>query len=271
MLTIALLAMIGYQLADAPQASPAEVARSTRESVLEELQTVALENCDLKRFGNAGDGGYLLCDDLSDGIESAYSFGHNAPFACNVAQRYRVPVHLDQCVDAGQPKCENGTLVLHEECIGTQSDFVEEKVVDSLEGQIYANQDAGKRLVVELDVEGDEWAPLATMPDDVLAQIDQMALEFHGVDDPAHLEILRRLKDHFFLVNVHFNNHVCSEATKPLPSPVFQVLLVNKNLGVVDPDAPVPAPPSPLNAPDRGGPDCQLEPEAPAETATGTE
>ena len=265
MLTIAVLALIAYQLGEASQPAPAEVARSTRESILEELQTVALENCNLKRFGNANDGGYLLCDNLGESIEAAYVYGHNYPFACGVAQRYGVPVHYYQCALPGEPTCDGGKVVRHEECIGTEPDFVGETFVDSLEGQLYGNEDAEKRLIVEIDIEGAEWAPLAEMPEQVFAQIDQMALEFHGVDDPAHLEILRRLKEYFFLVNVHFNNHVCSPANEPLPASVFQVLLVNKNLGIEDPDAPVPAPPSPLNAPDGTGPDCQLP--APAETS----
>ena len=44
-----------------------------------------------------------------------------------------------------------------------------------------------------------------------------------------------------------------------MPGRAYQVLWVNKRVGVLDPDAPVPAPPSPLNAPDNPElPDCQL-------------
>ena len=45
----------------------------------------------------------------------------------------------------------------------------------------------------------------------------------------------------------------------PLPAWAYQVLWVNRRIGIVDPTAPVPARMSPLNAPDSPTwPDCQL-------------
>ncbi len=44
-----------------------------------------------------------------------------------------------------------------------------------------------------------------------------------------------------------------------MPSRAYQVLWVHKRVGVLDKDAPFPAPPSPLNAPDGPDlPDCQI-------------
>jgi hypothetical protein len=71
--------------------------------------------------------------------------------------------------------------------------------------------------------------------------------------------MIRKLKKKFHVVNLHFNNWVCARRVEPLPAWAFQVLLVNKRLGVLDESAPTPAPPSPLNAPDNPDrPDCQL-------------
>jgi hypothetical protein len=62
------------------------------------------------------------------------------------------------------------------------------------------------------------------------------------------------------VVNLHFNNHGCRREADPLPAMAYQVLLVNKRLGVLDAAAPNPAPYNPLNTPDLAGvPDCQLE------------
>jgi hypothetical protein len=242
--------------------APPDVARQTREALLAELQPVVLANCELRRFGSEHDGGYLLCDNLSDGIESAYSYGVglNDDFGCDVAKRYGVSVHEYDCFDPGRPTCDGGVFVFHDACIGPRQELVDGRVFDTLQNQIAANGDAEKRLIVKMDVEGAEWESLAATPDAVLERIDQLPMELHGVDDPRNLEVLRRLKKHFHLVNLHFNNFACSAASAPLPAWAFQVLLVNKRLGKVDRKAPVPAPHSPLNAPDTGGPDCQLAP-----------
>jgi hypothetical protein len=71
--------------------------------------------------------------------------------------------------------------------------------------------------------------------------------------------VVRRLEQHFYLVNLHFNNWACSADTAPLPSPAFQVLWVNKRVGVLDRATRSPAAMSPLNAPDNpDAPDCQM-------------
>jgi hypothetical protein len=81
------------------------------------------------------------------------------------------------------------------------------------------------------------------------------------VDERRFLDVVRRLKTRFHLVNLHFNNHSCAADVAPMPGRAYQVLWVHKRVGVLDPDAPVPAPPSPLNAPDHAGlPDCQVAP-----------
>src|SRR5439155_23411987 len=49
--------------------------RKLREAILAELQPVALKNCTLKRFGSANDGGYLMCQNLIEPLDAAYSYG----------------------------------------------------------------------------------------------------------------------------------------------------------------------------------------------------
>jgi len=59
---------------------------------------------------------------------------------------------------------------------------------------------------------------------------------------------VRKLKEQFHLVNLNVNNWSCDPDSAPFPGWAYQVLFVNKRIGVVDPSAPVPAPASPLNA-----------------------
>ena len=114
-------------------------------------------------------------------------------------------------------------------------------------------------MIIKMDIEGGEWESLLAAPDELLASIPQLAMEMHGFDDPKILEALRKLKRNFYLVNLHFNNWSCTSKAAPLPAWAYQVLWVNKRIGIVDPTVPVPAPMSPLNAPDSPTwRDCQL-------------
>ena len=49
--------------------------KAQRRILFEMLQPVALTNCQLERFGEANDGGYLMCGNLLGGIQSGYSYG----------------------------------------------------------------------------------------------------------------------------------------------------------------------------------------------------
>jgi hypothetical protein len=86
--------------------------------------------------------------------------------------------------------------------------------------------------------------------------IMQLAL---NLIDQRIVDVLRKLKRNFYLVNLHFNNWSCTPKAAPLPAWAYQVHWVNKRIGVLDPAVPIPAPMSTLNAPDSPTwPDCQL-------------
>lgn len=229
--------------------------------MLAELQPVALKNCTLERFGSANDGGYLLCANLLDDLAAGYSYGvgPNDDWGCDVSRRYQVPVHQYDCFDPARPTCDGGIFRFHNECIGPRAETRDGRVFDSLENQIRKNGHAGRRLLIKMDIEGAEWAALAAASDELLASMPQIAMELHGFDDPLMLPVLRKLNRHFHLVNLHFNNWSCTSDADPFPALAFQVLWVNKRIAQLDPSVPVPAPMSPLNAPDATTrPDCQM-------------
>ena len=245
--------------------------RKLREAILAELQPVALKNCTLKRFGSANDGGYLMCENLIEPLDSGYSYGvgTNDDWGCDVSRRYHVPVHEYDCFDPARPTCEGGRFVFHNECVGDRSGYRNSRLFDTLQDQITKNGDMGRHLIIKMDIEGGEWESLLTAPDELLASIPQLAMEMHGFDDPRIVEVLRKLKQNFYLVNLHFNNWSCTSRAAPLPAWAYQVLWVNKRIGIVDATAPVPAPMSPLNAPDSSTlPDCQLRPPKPQAVST---
>ncbi len=235
--------------------------RHLREAILAELQPVALKNCTFKRFGSANDGGYLMCENLIEPIDSAYSYGvgKNDEWGCELSRRYHVPVHQYDCFDPARPSCEGGTFVFHDECVGNTATQNEGHLFDTLENQIKKNGDNGRHIIIKMDIEGAEWDSLLAVPDELLASVSQLAMEMHGYDDPKIVETLRKLKQNFYLVNLHFNNWSCTSKAAPLLAWAYQTHWINKRIGVLDSSAPEPAPSSPLNAPDSlTKPDCQL-------------
>jgi hypothetical protein len=108
-----------------------------------------------------------------------------------------------------------------------------------------------------MDVEGAEWDALLFAPDDLLDRIDQLVVEFHGVDDAKYAATLDRLKRFFVIADLHFNNFTCEPGLEPFPAWAYEVLFVNRRLGVpvVGDAKPASGDLHRPNAP--GRPDCQ--------------
>src|SRR5438105_9602111 len=197
--------------------------RKLREAILAELQPVALKNCTLKRFGSANDGGYLMCENLIEPLDAAYSYGvgPNDDCACEMSRRYHVPVNQYDCFDPARPTCSGGAFVFHDECVGDRSDHRGSHLFDTLENQIRKNGDIGRHLIIKMDIEGAEWDSLLAAPEELLASVPQITMEMHGFDNPKTVEVLRKLKRNFYLVNLHFNNWSCTPKAAPLPACVY--------------------------------------------------
>ena len=149
--------------------------------------------------------------------------------------------------------------MFHAECIGDAAKTEEGRRFDTLQNQLAKNGDAGKRLVVKMDVEGAEWDSLLHAPDATLDRIDQLAIEFHYINEERYVQTVQRLKQFFYVAHLHFNNWSCARGLDPFPGWAFEVLLVNKRIGVLDPGQPAP-PLSALAARNRPfWPDCQVE------------
>src|SRR5439155_27296634 len=112
--------------------------RKLREAILAELQPVVLTNCTFARFGSANDGGYLMCENLIEPIDAAYSYGvgTNDDWGCGVSRRYHVPVYQHECFDPARPTCNGGTCVFHNECVGDHTGNRGPHFFDTLENQI---------------------------------------------------------------------------------------------------------------------------------------
>jgi hypothetical protein len=230
-----------------------------RQALLEALQPVALANCELKRFGEPFDGGYVLCANLLNEVRSAYSYGISGydGWGCDISRQLKVKVHEYDCFNLQRPVCDGGALMFHPECVaGARSTDSDGRVFDTPEAQIARNGDAGRYLVMKMDVEGAEWDTLTQSADAVLDQIDQLAIEFHGAKEPRFLEVVEKLKRKFYIVNLHFNNYSCARSVRPFPAWAYEVLFVSKRVGILD--RATSAQFSPLNTPNKPAAyDCQ--------------
>jgi hypothetical protein len=259
-ISLALFVAAVATLAALPRLQPPLTARQIRSQLLQELHPVALKNCTMRRFGGANDGGYLMCENLLGDAKMAYSYGIGPTddWGCDVSQRYGLTVHQYDCFSPPLAGCPNGRSIFHDECIGPRRATIDSRPFDTFSGQLSRNGDAGKRLVVKIDIEGAELASLMATPDSLLGRIDELAMEIHGADR-WFLALVRKLKRTFYLVHLHYNNNACTALnSSPLPASVYQVLLVNKRIGVLDPHR-TPTLPHPLDAPDYARRrDCQV-------------
>lgn len=218
-----------------------------RRALFEMLQPVGISNCQLERFGESNDGGYLMCNNLLGAVQSGYSYGISGydKWGCDMSTRVNVPVHQYDCFNTTQPACVTGNTVFHAECVGDTGKTIDGRVFDTIASQFEKNGDRSKHIVLKIDVEGAEWDSFLAVPDQVLKeQIDQIAVEFHWLQDEKsewsqddkYLRVVQRLKQHFEVAHLHFNNASCiGEDLTPFPSWAYEVLFVSKRLAVVDP------------------------------------
>jgi hypothetical protein len=225
--------------------------RGLRTTLLAAIRPVRLANCTMKRFGHPNDGGYILCENLTCQAQSAYSYGINGrdEWGCDVSRACHVPVHQYDCFNSKRPACDGAAFYFHDECVGAARTRLENLEYDSLPNQIARNGDDGKHLLVKMDVENAEWDVLAATPDRTFETVDQLVVEFHQLDDPRYVSVIGKLKKHFYIANVHFNNFACMWWSGPFPGLAFEILMVNKRLGVLDTANPWAVYPNPLDTP----------------------
>ena len=233
---------------------------SNRKTLFDLLQPEALANCELERFGEPHDGGYLLCANLLAHAQAGYSYGISGydQWGCDVSTKLKVRVHQYDCFNTEQPTCPGEDTVFHAECVGPRTTVDEGRLFDTLENQLAQNGDANRQVVLKMDVEGAEWDSLLHAPDDTLQRIDQLAIEFHRTDEGHFVETIRRLKQFFYVAHLHFNNHSCTPDVLPFPAWAYEALLVSKRLGVPDPTRSAPQRPHAQDAPNNPThADCQ--------------
>ncbi len=163
----------------------------------------------LVRIGPAGDGGYLLPDDLS-GISACFSPGVAGEIGFDVELADRgIPVHMiDQSV-TGLPR-PHVRIDFEPLFLGTRTETGWTTLSDWVERRAPGDGD----LLLEMDIEGAEWAVLLTTSRDTLRRFRILVLELHDLHLMAKrssLHVVRAVFDRllidFEFVHVHQNNH----------------------------------------------------------------
>jgi len=164
----------------------------------------------LIRVGDFGDGGYLVPDDLR-GIAACYSPGvsEQATFEMDLAKRGIMSFMADASVE--KPPLDVPGAQFVPKFLGNKDKgntmTLETWVRDT-------DPAAGEDLLLQMDIEGAEYATLAAAPRDLLRRFRMIVIEWHHLPSvlskprfmtPA-LEVVEKLQDDFVTVHLHPNN-----------------------------------------------------------------
>ena len=186
---------------------------------LKELKPYDFFNSYRLRIGPNGDGGYILLNDGLEEIDVLYSYGvnDNSDFELMFCEKFNAIARLyDHTVDA--PPLNKEFFSFFKEGVGPRKT----SNLNTIENHIIHNGDRGKKLVLKMDVEGDEWETLLHIPISTLNLFYQIIIEVHFVHSimPNSIginlsearigektNVIKKINEHFYLYHVHANNY----------------------------------------------------------------
>ena len=188
----------------------------------------------LVRVGPAGDGGYLVPDDLAD-IKACFSPGVSDEVGFELAFANRgVPCFLaDASVPEEPVKHEN--IFFDPLFLGATSDS---KRFISLEDWVNEKSVEDGDLILQMDIEGAEYDVLRSAPPELLKRFRLIAIELHNFEfiltnKLAALSFegfLNILLEHFEVVHIHPNNNRRPVFHKGIEiPPVIEMTLLRKD------------------------------------------
>ena len=189
-------------------------------------------NHDLIRIGGESDGGYLIPDDL-DEVEICFSPGvsNTADFELALANRGIKCFLADYSVDSAP--VQHSLFRFDKKFLGN-ADNQMYMTLESWVSQYAPNQN---ELILQMDIEGDEYRVLHFSSLELLRKFRIMTIEFHKLDalcDRFGFEFINltfcKLLNVFDVVHIHPNNyHRCTSYGKYEIPPVVEFTFLRKD------------------------------------------
>jgi hypothetical protein len=186
------------------QFEAAQIARN----LLSRLQIYDSEEIRFRRYGNPGDGGYVVVDDLmpTDKLLSV-GVGSDVSFELEVSGSLG-DIHLyDHTVDSLPIDIEGSRFFKFG--IGTKNSESFRTIVDAL-----SKFENPGDYILKMDIESCEWSVLLESKDLELKHFRQIIVELHGLDGISKeadrsviFAVLDRLNKHHLPVHIHPNNY----------------------------------------------------------------
>jgi len=191
----------------------------------------------LIRIGSSGDGGYLVPDDLVH-VSACFSPGvaDVADFESALLRR-GIPCFLaDASVES--PPIQHELLHFERRFLGVTDD----EHYSTLDSWVRRNMIEGSDFILQMDIEGDEYAVLLAASPEILRRFRILVIEFHNLDRllvPAvfdlYQNVFKKLLADFEVVHIHPNNNNAIVRWQGIEiPPVMEFSFVRKDLMPVE-------------------------------------
>ena len=162
-------------------------------------------------YGNYGDGGYVLLDDLTD-IKIAYSFGISNIISFDKALADKgIDVYMYDHTINGLPFDDSK---FHWKKIGLTGERERGKNLPNLktlkELLVENGHTQEKNMILKIDVENNEWDTLNEITDDILRKFKYIIMEFHFWDIDKKYNLYLNCMKHLMKFHQIFHIHCCN-------------------------------------------------------------
>ena len=207
------------------------------QSLLNKLQPVSCDK-ELIRLGPAGDGGYLVPDDLA-GIEACFSpgVGFDSIFEKDCADRGMKVFLADGSLD--KPSQSHELFVFTKKHIGitTNDNFM---TIDDWVKSSWP--DSRDDLLLQMDIEGSEYEVLLVASDELLKRFRIIVIEFHSLNElwskpffKMASQVFEKLLQTHICVHNHPNNCADSVKFEDIELPIVTELTFLRNDRISNP------------------------------------